>query len=89
VWATTLPASLDVSVAAKFFQPGQGNYKTRVKFGEAKDGWVTLRLSPADFHDDKGAPLASWKDVDFLCLSGTSDADKRAVFKNLRWEKVE
>jgi len=50
---------------------------------------VTLRLSPADLHDDKGAPLASWKDVDFLCLSGTSDADKRAVFKNLRWEKVE
>ena len=89
VWADTLPAALDVSVAVKFFQPGQGNYRTQPKFGEAMDGWVTLRLPPADFHDDKGAPLASWKDVDFLCLSGTGDGLKRAVFKNLRWEKLD
>ncbi len=89
VWAEALPASLDVSVATKFFQPGQGNYKTQPKFGEAKDGWVTLHLPPADFHDEKGTPLASWKDVDFLCLSGTGDALKRVVFKNLRWEKLD
>ena len=89
VWAGTLPASLEVSVAVKFFQPGQGNFKTQPKFGEAKDEWVTLRLPPADFHDDQGTPLASWKDVDFLCLSGVADGLKRTVFKNLRWEKLD
>jgi hypothetical protein len=50
---------------------------------------VTLRLPPADFHDDKGGPLPGWKDVDFVCLSGTSDALKRTVLKNLRWEKLD
>ena len=87
VWAETLPPTLEVTVAAKFFQPGQTNYKARPKPSEPKDGWATLRLPPSDFHDDKSAPLASWKDVDFLCLSGTGDGEKRTVFKNLRWEK--
>ena len=89
VWAEALPASLEVSVAVKFFQPGQTNYKAQPKFGEVKDGWVTLRLPPIGFHDDKGTPLASWKDVDFLCFSGTSDGLKRTVFKNLRWENFQ
>ncbi len=89
VWAEALPMSLEVSVATKFFQPGQINYKAVPKPREVKDGWATLSLSPSDFHDDKDAPLASWKDVDFLCLSGTGAGEKRTVFKNLRWETSE
>ena len=89
VWAEAFPMSLEVSVATKFFQPGQMNYKAVQKPGEVKDGWTTLSLSPSDFHDDKDAPLASWKDVDFLCLSGTGAGEKRTVFKNLRWETSE
>lgn len=89
VWAEAFPAALEVTVATKFFQPGQINYKAQPKPGEPNDGWATLRLTPADFHDDKGTPLASWKDVDFLCLSGTGDGLKRTVFKNLRWEKLD
>jgi hypothetical protein len=86
VWAETLPASLEVTVATKFFQPGQINYKAKPEIRESKDGWVTLRFLTSDFHDEKAAPLAAWKDVDFLCLSGTGDGRKRTVFKNLRWE---
>ncbi len=52
-----------------------------------QNGWATLRLPPSDFHDDKNAPLTNWKDVDFLCFSGTADGEKRTVFKNLRWEE--
>ena len=77
VWAEALPPSLEITVASKFFQPGQINYKAKPTFGEPKDGWATLRLTPSDFHDDKAAPLASWKDVDFLSLSGTGDGEKQ------------
>ena len=89
VWAEALPPSLEVTVATTFFQPGQINYKASPKPGEPKAGWVMLRLPPSDFHDDKGAPLASWKDVDFLCFTGTGAGEMRTVFKNLRWEKSE
>ena len=89
MWAEALPTTLEVTVATKFFQPGQINYKASPKPSEPKDGWVTLRLSPSDFHDEKGAPLASWKDVDFLCFTGTGAGEMRTVFKNLRWEKSE
>jgi hypothetical protein len=89
VWAADYPATLEVSVATKFFQPGQINYKTKPARGEAVNGWITLRMPPADFHDDKGAALASWKEVDFLWLSGTGDGVKKTVFKNLRREKLD
>ena len=89
VWAEALPMTLEVTVATKFFQPGQVNYKARPAFGESKDGWVTLRLPPSDFRDETNAPLANRRDVDFLCFSGTGAGEKRTVFKNLRWEKKE
>lgn len=87
VWAEALPISLEITATTKFFQPGQINYKVKPAFGESKDGWKTIRMLPSDFHDEKSASLASWKEVDFLCLSGTGDGHKRTVFKNLRWEK--
>jgi dienelactone hydrolase len=86
VWAETLPASLEVTVATKFFQPGQTNYTTRPKLTKPDSPWLTLRLTPSDFHDAKGAALSHWKEVDWLCLSGAGDGAKQAVFKNLRWE---
>jgi hypothetical protein len=89
VYAETYPAVLEVSVATRFFQPGQGNYKTKPARGETVNGWITLRMQPGDFRDDKGTPLASWKEVDFLCLSGTGDGLKKTVFKNLRREKID
>lgn len=88
IWGDALPAKLDVSISTKFFQPGQANFKAQPKLGAANGGWVILKMLPGDFKDDKGAALASWKDVDFLCFSGAVAGDKRAVFKNLRWEKV-
>ena len=54
VWAEALPPSLEITVSTKFFQPGQINYKAKPTPGEPKDGWAALRLSPSDFHDDKG-----------------------------------
>jgi hypothetical protein len=89
VWAANYPAALEVSVATKFFQPGQGNYKMKPVRGEPVNGWITLRMPPAEFHDDKGAPLTNWKEVDFFCLSGTGDGLKKTVFKNLRREKID
>ena len=84
------PVSLDVSVAVKFFQPGQRNFKaTRPKLDPAPGGRITLRLSPGDFRDEAGSALPSWKDVDFLWLSGAAEGDRRAVFKDLRWEKID
>ncbi len=87
VWAEALPSSLEVTATTKFFQPGQVAYKTKPAFGAARDGWVTLQFHPSDFRDEKGTSLTSWLNVDFLCLSGTGDGQKRTVFKNLRWEK--
>jgi hypothetical protein len=85
-WADTLPKTLDVEVAIRFFQPTQVSYKAHPKLaGLAAGRWVTLRLIPHDFTDDKGEPLASWKEVDFLWLSGFASPGKRAVFANLRW----
>jgi dienelactone hydrolase len=88
IWADALPAVLDVSVATKFFEPGQINYKAQAKLGAANEGWATLKMLPGEFKDEKGAALTSWKDVDFLCFSGAVGGDKHAVFKNLRWEKI-
>ena len=89
VWASSLPATLEVSVSTKFFQPGQLNYKTQPKFSKPTDGWVTMQLAPSDFHDEKGSALANWKDVDFLCLSGSGAGLQRVVFKNLRWKNLD
>ena len=76
-------------MATKFFQPGQATYKHRPKLGEANAARALVRLLPSDFKDEKGVALANWKDVDFLCFSGSADGDRRTVFKNLRWEKID
>jgi dienelactone hydrolase len=89
VWADALPETLEVSVSTTFFQPGQVSYKYRPTFGEPKAAWIILRLNPNDFKDDKGNALASWKNCDFICFSGKSGPGKHAVFKNLRWEKID
>jgi dienelactone hydrolase len=88
VFAEGYPSVLEASVATKFFQPGQGNFKMKPVRGTAVNGWITLSMNPAGFHDDKGVPLTGWKEVDFLWLSGTADGAKKTVFKNLRWEKI-
>lgn len=88
LWAATLPASLEISVATKFFEPGQVFYKCRPKLTAETGNWLLLKLQPADFLNEHAAPLASWKDVTFLCFSGTARGDQRTIFKNLRWEKL-
>ena len=89
LWADSLPMSLDVSVATKFFEPGQVMYKYRPHIAVGKEDWLLLKLRPSNFKDDQGAPLTSWKDVTFLCFSGAAQGDQRTVFKNLRWETLE
>ncbi len=88
VWAETLPASFEVTVTRKFFEPGQVTYKLCPKLGAAKSGWALMQVVPAEFKDERGISLDNWKDVNFLCFSGTMEGEKRAVFKNLRWEKI-
>jgi hypothetical protein len=89
VLAANYPATLEVSVTAKFFQPGQASYKMKPVPGEPVNGWITLRMPPREFHDEKGTPLSNWKEIDFLCLSGTGEGVKKTVFKNLRREKLD
>src|SRR5262249_48168877 len=89
LWADSLPASLEVIVATRFFEPGQATFKHRPKPADAASGWARVRLEPSDFQDDKGTALATWNDVNFLCFSGTAEGDRRTVFKNLRWEKID
>ncbi|HWB06060.1 MAG TPA: dienelactone hydrolase family protein [Verrucomicrobiales bacterium] len=89
VHAASYPATLEISVATKFFQPGQVTYKSKPARGEPANGWITLRMTPGDFRDDKGVFLTNWKDVDFPCLSGTGNGSAKTVFKNLRREKTD
>lgn len=89
LWAETLPTMLEVSVATKFFEPGQVFYKHQPKLPAAAENWLTLTLRPADFADDNRVALASWANVTFLRFSGTTKDDQRTVFKNLRWEKLD
>ena len=72
LWAEALPPSLEITVATKFFQPGQINYQTKPKPGDPKNGWATLSLSPSDFHDEKGGSARELEeeDVDFLLPLG-------------------
>ena len=89
LWAESLPTLLDVSVATKFFEPGQVFYKYRPKLFADNGKWLPIKLRPSDFQDDQGEPLASWKEVTFLCFSGAAHGDSPSVFKNLRWERLE
>jgi len=89
LWAEALPASLEVSVATNFFEPGQVLYKTSPKLADGAKSWLPLSLLPSEFKDDQGTSLASWKDVNFLCFSGSVEGNRRTVFKNLRWEKID
>lgn len=90
VWAESLPKTLEVNVARNFFQPTQISYKASPELkGEARNGWLTLRLLPGDFRTPQGAALENWKDVDYLHVTGSPDSEKRVVFKSLRWENLD
>jgi hypothetical protein len=90
VWNADPPTSLEVTVATKFFEPGQMFYKFKPRREGVIDAWQPLKLRPSDFLDEqKKTELPSWKDVTFLWLSGTTGADQQTVFKNLRWEDPE
>ena len=88
VLAEARPRDLTVDVTRHFFQPGQVAYKASPTLGEANDRWIALRLTPGDFRDAQGAPLSTWKGVDYLHLQGTSVGKATAAFKNLRWESI-
>lgn len=89
LFARALPTSLEISVATKFFEPGQILYKHRTKMVAETDDWITLQLRPADFVDERGTALANWDHVTFVCFSGTAKENQQTVFKNLRWETLD
>jgi hypothetical protein len=86
VWAATLPKNVDVELATHFFQPDYMPYKGHAKLGNPDGKWLTLRLVPGDFVNDKGIALKTWKNVDFFWLTGTPAPGRQTVFSNLRWE---
>ena len=86
------PEQITVQLKSHFFIPGQLDYEYKPDLGALpapKNGWITLRFVPGDFKDAAGKPLESWKDVNFLWLTGEVDKDKQVVFKNLRWEELQ
>ncbi len=81
-----LPSSLEITAGKKFFQPGHTFYKWKAPLVPNEEAWLTLRLTPANFVDEKKVPLETWEAVDFFSLSGVAPADESVAFKNFRWE---
>ncbi len=81
-----VPKTLQFLITEHDWQPTRVEYFYKPDLTPATQEWTTLRLEPADLKTVDGKELPSWREVDTLTLTGTTDHAHPPIFRNLRWE---